>query len=98
RGRHPEPGRVDAGATHRPHRRRARGAGPDPRGALPGRLARLTCCTQAARGASAQQLRELGRLLAPNVLAEEAQRDLVPDLGVLRLEDPVVLVGEVEEA
>ena len=32
-----------------------------------------------------------------DVLAEEAEHDLVPDQRVLGLEDPVVLVGEVQE-
>src|SRR5690606_39002625 len=51
-----------------------------------------------AAEASAEGVGQVSGRLAEDVLGEEGEVDLVPDLGVLGREDPVVLVGEVEEA
>src|SRR5215218_7369917 len=46
--------------------------------------------------AASEELRPLP-LLPEHVLVEEGEHRLVPDASVLRLQDPVVLVGEVQE-
>src|SRR5215470_843917 len=65
------------------------------------------CCKNCMNGASTPYdavlmvpgSEELGALpvLAQDVLGQEGEDGLVPDLGVARGEDPVVLVREVEE-
>src|SRR4051812_16077826 len=49
-------------------------------------------------GSSDAQFVRDGNVLVEQVPRQEVLHDAVPDLGVLRLQDPVVLVREVQEA
>lgn len=71
-----------------------------PRRLIPVRIrAKKIVPRSAERGtrSSAQNFRQ-GDIFPENVLGEERGDHLVPDLGVLRLEHPVILVREVQEA
>ena len=54
-------------------------------------------CCELARRPSQTQLSRNRQVLVQQVPGEEVLHHAVPDLGVLRLQDPVVLIREVEE-